>query len=422
MGAITATQLSQLFPNADNGYLAQVANELNTDLPAYGLDSGLRQAHFFAQVMQEAGPGLEAQVESLNYSPNALETQFSTTGTIRTKPCKTATRKDPATGKIIRPANQATSATKLMATGMAMETLPAGMVICFAAVDSFRLPSAVITQRSMRNIKRLYGADDVRFCRESRSGREFSRIAFARLFASGCSMVTHACGPGSSDLNVDAITAVINKGTHSYGERRENFQKAISGLSASSAGLSVLIGVLFLSAWSSAQTAKPSGCLPDEGVLFSCRLKGNDRIVSLCSSPKTSPFASITYRYGTETRNELTYVASVENHNQFLGTVSPVSPNASVRQVWFELKDKKYIVTSCVGGDCAHRGGLIVFQGSHLLISQPCANAGSSQPWFSSGVVRFGSDLDSSHSNTDLIQLQDFDNGVEVLYPWKRVN
>ena len=32
---------------------------------------------------------------------------------------------------------------------------------------------------------------------------------------------------GSSDLNVDAITAVINKDTPSYGDRRNNFQQAI---------------------------------------------------------------------------------------------------------------------------------------------------------------------------------------------------
>jgi hypothetical protein len=188
------------------------------------------------------------------------------------------------------------------------------------------------------------------------------------------------------------------------------------------AGLSILSGVLLVSAWASAQTAEAGGCLPDESVLFSCRLKGNDRTVSLCASPKTSPFKSITYRYGTETQNQLTYVASVENHNRFLGTVSPAGPKASVRQIWFELKDTKYIVTSYVGGDCAHRAGLIVFRDSHLLMSQACADEGSSHPWFAREVVHFGSDLDSSHSNTDLIQLQDFDNHVEVLYPWKQVN
>jgi len=188
------------------------------------------------------------------------------------------------------------------------------------------------------------------------------------------------------------------------------------------AGLPVLLSVLLLSAWASAQTAEASGCLPDEAVFFSCRLEGNHRIVSLCTAPKAAPVQSITYRYGRETKNELTYVASVGNHNRFLGTVSPVGPNASVRQIWFQMKDVKYIATACVGGDCAHRGGLIVFRGSKLLMSRACENDSSSHDWFSGEVVKFGSDLDSSHSNTDLIQLQDFDNGVEVLYPWKRVN
>jgi hypothetical protein len=55
-------------------------------------------------------------------------------------------------------------------------------------------------------------------------------------------------------------------------------------------------------------------------------------------------------------------------------------------------------------------------------MSRACATEGSSQPWFSSKVVRFGSELDSSHSNTDLIQLEDYDNHVDVLYPSKPVN
>jgi hypothetical protein len=186
--------------------------------------------------------------------------------------------------------------------------------------------------------------------------------------------------------------------------------------------LSVLSAVLLSVSWSFAQTAGASSCLADEGVFFSCRLKGNDRIVSLCTAPKTAPFGTITYRYGTDTKNELTYTANAENQNRFLGTVGPAGPKASVRQVWFDLKGIKYIATSCVGGDCVHRGGLIVFQGKHLLTSEPCANESGSHPWFTSGVVHFGSDLDSSHSNTNLIQLQDFDNNVDVLYPSKRVN
>lgn len=186
--------------------------------------------------------------------------------------------------------------------------------------------------------------------------------------------------------------------------------------------LAILVAVLTLAEWSFAQVTAASSCLPDEGVFFSCRLKGNSRIVSLCTAPKSAPFTTITYRYGSETKNELTYVASAENHNRFLGTVSPASPKANVRQVWFELKGTKYVATSCVGGDCPYRGGLIVLQGSKVLMSRACVTDSNSHPWFSSDVVRFGSGLESSHSNTDLIELEDYDNRIDVLYPSKQVN
>lgn len=200
------------------------------------------------------------------------------------------------------------------------------------------------------------------------------------------------------------------------------FSRRLRSFSRLRDGLSICLGILILSAWSSAQTAGASSCLPDEGVLFSCRLEGNHRMVSLCTAPKAAPFQSITYRYGSKAKSELTYVSSVENKNRFLATVSPVDPNASVRQIWFQVKDVKYIATACVGGNCPHRGGLIVFRGDKLLMSRACERDSSSHAWFSSEVVKFGSDFESSRSKTDLIQLQDYDNNVNVLYPWKRVN
>jgi len=200
------------------------------------------------------------------------------------------------------------------------------------------------------------------------------------------------------------------------------FNRLIRHSSKARAGLSVLLGVLLSSVGSLAQVAGDSGCLPEEGIFFSCQLKGNDRIVSLCTAPKAPPFASVTYRYGAGTENELTYTASVQNQNRFLGTVSAISPKVTVRQVWFELNGSKYVVTSCVGGDCALRGGLIVFRKGQLEMSQPCAEGSGGHAWFSSEVVRFGSSLDSSHSNTDLIHLRDFDNNVDVLYPSRAVN
>lgn len=184
-----------------------------------------------------------------------------------------------------------------------------------------------------------------------------------------------------------------------------------------------VFGGLLLSAVSLfAQTPDASTCRPDEEVFFSCRLEGNHRIASLCAAPKAGPIQSITYRYGSDTKSELTYIASVENQNRFLGTVSPVGPKVSVRQVWFQIMDIKYLVTACVGGDCPHRGGLIVFQRDKRLMSRACENDSNGHAWFSSKVVHFSSDLQGSHSNTDLVRLEDYDNNVEVLYPLRRVD
>ena len=201
----------------------------------------------------------------------------------------------------------------------------------------------------------------------------------------------------------------------------KTFSRLMAYFSKRGAGLSVLAALLLSSVCSLAQATGVSGCLPGEGVFFSCRLPDH-RIVSLCTAPKAPPFGSITYRYGTEDKTEVTYRASVDNQNRFLGTVSAVSPKATVRQVWFEQDGGKYIATSCVGGDCPHRGGLIVFRKGQLEMSQACASGVGGHPWFSSEVVRFGSSLDGSKSNTGLVQLQDFDNNVNVLYPVKGVD
>lgn len=90
-GGITKDQLKKVFPAASDDYLKQVADELNTDRVAYGLDTVLRRAHFFAQVRQEGGAGLQAQVESLNYSPASLKaTSMPAATAMATAPAATA--------------------------------------------------------------------------------------------------------------------------------------------------------------------------------------------------------------------------------------------------------------------------------------------------------------------------------------------
>lgn len=54
-GKITLQQLKAIFTTASDNELLAVANDLNIDQIKYGLDSPLRRAHFFAQILQEGG-------------------------------------------------------------------------------------------------------------------------------------------------------------------------------------------------------------------------------------------------------------------------------------------------------------------------------------------------------------------------------
>ncbi len=225
MGAITAAQLSQLFPDADNDYLEQVATELNTNLSAYGLDTALRQAHFFAQVMQEAGPGLQAQVESLNYSPKAL-TLFSYYVIHAGEAVQDGYAKDPATGRIIRPANQPNIGNKAYANRIGNGDVASGDGYLFRGRGFIQVTGRANYATLNAQYGNVYGADGADFVENPDLVASFPDSVRSAV----CFWLQHGLPTladlGSSDLNVDAITAVINKGTNSYGERRENFQKA----------------------------------------------------------------------------------------------------------------------------------------------------------------------------------------------------
>jgi predicted chitinase len=79
-GEITVSQLRKIFPlnrgNPSDAHLQAVADELNTDLAKFHLESPLRRAHFFGQIKQEAGPRLSGEAESLNYAPEGLIATF----------------------------------------------------------------------------------------------------------------------------------------------------------------------------------------------------------------------------------------------------------------------------------------------------------------------------------------------------------
>lgn len=77
---ITVEQLRKIFPmnkgrQPSDAHLQAVADELNSDLVKFKLDTPIRRAHFFGQIKQES-PLLDGAAESLNYSPEGLKATF----------------------------------------------------------------------------------------------------------------------------------------------------------------------------------------------------------------------------------------------------------------------------------------------------------------------------------------------------------
>ena len=226
MNPITAAQLSEFFPGADNDYLAQVATELNTDPSKYGLDTSLRCAHFFAQVMQEAGPELQAQVENLNYSPKALG-NFSYYRNHPDEAVQDGYARDPNTQKIIRPANQQAIANKAYANRIGNGDVASGDGWLFRGRGFIQVTGRANYAALATTYGNIYGAIDADFVANPDQVASFPYSVRSAV----CFWVQHGlpalADHGSSDLNVDAITAVINKDTPSYGERRDNFHQAL---------------------------------------------------------------------------------------------------------------------------------------------------------------------------------------------------
>ena len=234
MAPITAAQLSTLFPDAPDDYLQQVAAELNTNLTAYGLDTPLCCAHFFAQVMQETGAGLEARTEILRYDAKGL-TLFGYYLKHPDQAAQDAFVRNPATKKLIPAASPADDLSKQQTIANKAYSNEYGNGAPESG-DGWRFRGRGLIQVTFRDnyaalakqYKLLYGASDVDFEANPDLVAEFPYSVRSAV----CYWIQHGlqklAAQGDSDDNVNAITHVINARTDSKALRCANFHKAIT--------------------------------------------------------------------------------------------------------------------------------------------------------------------------------------------------
>ncbi|MEQ1622773.1 MAG: hypothetical protein ABL919_15310 [Methylococcales bacterium] len=225
-GNITLKQLKAIFSKASDDYLQKVANDLNTDLAKYGLDSPLRRAHFFAQVRQEGGASLQATVESMQYNPGGLKGNFKY---YRDHPDEAETDgyvRDAKTHKITRTAQQPIIANKAYANRNGNGAPASGDGWNYRGRGLIQVTGRANYADISSQYGKLYSGSNVDFVATPDLMAEFPYSIRSAV----CFWIIHGlhklADKGSLDADVDRITAVINKLTDSYGERRGNFKVA----------------------------------------------------------------------------------------------------------------------------------------------------------------------------------------------------
>lgn len=156
-------------------------------------------------------------------------------------------------------------------------------------------------------------------------------------------------------------------------------------------------------------------CSPEESDVFTCHLK-NRKTASLCARSAGSEIGSISYRYGSPGKVELSYTAALGGTNQFFVFESPAAPRAHVQQLWFDLGRYSYVLTECVGGSCRHPAGLLVLRGTAVVSARTCVNAYGQQPTLHGKVVNFGATVQDIQPLTPLVKYREADNGIFSLY------
>ena len=222
---LTAEQLLKIFPSASKEYMKQVADELNTDLPKYGLDSRLRCAHFFAQTLQEGGPALTATVESLNYSEDTLKKLFGYYQGHPTEAKDDAYERDAKSRKITHHAAEEKIANKAYASKNGNGDSASGDGWKFRGRGLIQVTGRANYLAVTAQYGKLYGGA-VDFVADPDKMVDFPydvRSAVCYWIMNG---LQHLADRGKTDANVDSITQVINRKTTTYADRRTNFKTA----------------------------------------------------------------------------------------------------------------------------------------------------------------------------------------------------
>lgn len=224
---LTSSQLSTIFPQAGAGAKDEFRAVFNRFYKFFFLDTPLRRAHFFGQILEEVGSGITATTESLNYTPQALISTFSY---FANHPAE-ATQygrvgNSPYTGPGEHPADQEAIANRAyanrngngdIASGDGWNYRGKGYIQLTGRGNYNSVQTEIQTRVPNSGIDIIANPNDIL----TTKGGLISAMAFWSV-----NNLHQLADNGQAGSDVDAITAIVNLYTDSYQDRRNHFTVA----------------------------------------------------------------------------------------------------------------------------------------------------------------------------------------------------
>ncbi len=213
---ITKSRLQAIFTTAPQSRLDDLTQAFNESFNRFSIDTCLRKAHFFAQVLTEVGTGANPREENLNYTPAALQLHFR------------YFRRNPAEAQLFgrtqtQPANQQAIANRAYANRIGNGNVASGDGWRFRGRGYIQLTGRANYTAIQAEINLRFpgsGIDIVNNFNDivSVRGGMISAMAYWSRFN-----LNQAADGGDTNADVDAVTNRVNRGTPNPGHRRNHF-------------------------------------------------------------------------------------------------------------------------------------------------------------------------------------------------------
>lgn len=214
---MTTAILNQIFPKAGNTKLNEIVMAFNLGYEAFSIDSNIRQAHFFAQVLQEVGESATTKKEKMNYSAEALMkfSYFQQHPEEAEKYGRTAQH----------PADQEAIANRAYAKRIGNGDVASGDGWKYRGKGFIQLTGKYNYSNIQKHLNKKLSDSGIDIVKNDQDiltvkGAMLSAMAFFSY-----KNIQAIADTGADDEVVDRVTAVVNKKTDSYPARVANFHR-----------------------------------------------------------------------------------------------------------------------------------------------------------------------------------------------------